>query len=363
MCGLVGFISQDPVDATLIDSLVKTIIHRGPNSNDSYCIESRNIFIGHTRLSIQDLSDAGHQPMSSFSKRYVMVFNGEIYNHVSLRKKLSKKMTSEWRGHSDTETLLMGFEIWGIRKTLERCVGMFALAVWDSSKEQLILARDRFGEKPLYYGMQNRTFMFASELKALKTHPHFENKINRNALGYFFQLNYIPTPLTIYEGICKLQPATISTFSHTGKLLKSEKYWDLEAITIAAKCNKKNEEALITKLESLVKSSIKNQMISDVPLGAFLSGGIDSSTVVAILQSISNQPVKTFTIGFKDKNFNEASDAKDIAKFLGTDHEEMIISVDEALSIINKLPTIYDEPFADSSQIATYLVSQLAKKT
>lgn len=359
MCGVVGFISKrlSPVDC--LTSMVESISHRGPNDSGLWVDDDLAVCLAHVRLSIQDLSSAGHQPMHSKSERYVMIFNGEIYNHLTLREELTEIASGDWHGHSDTETLLAGFEVWGIEQTIQKSVGMFAIVLWDKVLKQLILIRDRFGEKPLYYGWQRDTFLFASELKALKAHASFEGCINRQALSHFFRLNYIPTPLSIYEGIFKLEPGVIAVFSHEGQLVSKQTFWDAGR---AVPLQNFSDHDAIDKLDDLIRQSIQDQALSDVPLGAFLSGGIDSSTVVGILQSISTRPVKTFTIGFDHADFNEASEAEDVAKHLGTDHIELIVSAEDALAIINQLPIMYDEPFADASQVPTFLVSQLAKK-
>jgi len=363
MCGFVGFFSKLDVPASVLSDMLGTINHRGPDSCGTWSDKLSNLKLGHARLAIQDVSQAGHQPMGSSSNRFTIVFNGEIYNHLDLREDLQNEQGIDWNGHSDTETLLSGFEVWGIKETIEKCVGMFAIAVWDGELRQLSLIRDRFGEKPLYYGWQNNIFMFASELKALKFHPYFENKINRNALNYFFRLNYIPTPFSIYESLYKLEPGAIATFSTNGELVEKETYWDIEAIfSKSNKIKTTSDEELVNKLESLIKRSVSEQKISDVPLGAFLSGGIDSSVVVGVLQSLSDKPIKTFTIGFEDPEFNEADDAAAVAKHLGTEHKELILSPDEIISVIERLPAIYDEPFSDASQLPTFLVSQLVKK-
>lgn len=363
MCGFVGFFSKLDVPASVLSDMLGIINHRGPDSCGIWNDKLSSLKFGHARLAIQDVTQAGHQPMESSSNRFTIVFNGEIYNHLDLREELQSVQDIDWNGHSDTETLLSGFEVWGIKQTIQKCVGMFAMAVWDSELQQLSLIRDRFGEKPLYYGWQNNIFMFASELKALKAHPNFENKINRNALNYFFRLNYIPTPLSIYESLYKLEPGVIATFSTKGDLVSKETYWDIEAVfSKSNKFENTRDEELVNKLESLIKRSVSEQRISDVPLGAFLSGGIDSSVVVGILQSLSDKPIKTFTIGFEDPEFNEADDAVAVAKHLGTEHKELILSLDEIISVIERLPVIYDEPFSDASQLPTFLVSQLAKQ-
>ncbi|WP_369920485.1 asparagine synthase (glutamine-hydrolyzing) [Marinomonas polaris] len=359
MCGVAGFISKRLSPFDCLTFMVESIMHRGPNDSGLWVDDDFGICLAHARLSIQDLSSAGHQPMHSKSERYVMIFNGEIYNHLTLREELIEIASGDWNGHSDTETLLAGFEVWGIEQTIQKCVGMFAIVLWDKVLKQLILVRDRFGEKPLYYGWQRDTFLFASELKALKAHPSFEGSINRQALSHFFRLNYIPTPLSIYEGIFKLEPGVIAVFSHEGQLVSKQTFWDASH---AVPLQNFSDHDAIDKLDGLIRQSIQDQALSDVPLGAFLSGGVDSSTVVGILQSISTRPVKTFTIGFDHADFNEASEAADVAKHLGTDHVELIVSAEDALAIINQLPVMYDEPFADASQVPTFLVSQLAKK-
>ncbi|GGN38550.1 MULTISPECIES: asparagine synthase (glutamine-hydrolyzing) [Marinomonas] len=359
MCGITGFISKRSSQVDCLTSMVESINHRGPNDRGLWIDEEIGVYLAHARLSIQDLSSAGHQPMHSKSERYVMIFNGEIYNHLVLRKELFDIASGDWNGHSDTETLLAGFEMWGIEQTIQKCVGMFAIVLWDKELKQLVLIRDRFGEKPLYYGWQDGTFLFSSELKALKSHPSFEGKINREALSYFFRLNYIPTPLSIYEDIFKLEPGIIAIFSNTGQLISKQTFWDVSH-TLPQQNFTDNDA--VDKLDDLIRNSIQDQALSDVPLGAFLSGGIDSSTVVGILQSMSTRPVKTFTIGFDQVDFNEASEAADVAKYLGTDHVELIVSAEDVLAVINQLPIMYDEPFADASQVPTFLVSQLAKK-
>lgn len=362
MCGVAGFLGKISSPIERLTTIAQSIEHRGTDDLGIWFDESVCVGLAHARLSIQDLSPAGHQPMHSLSDRYVMVFNGEVYNHISLRDELHGLLPRNWRGHSDTETLLAGFEAWGIDHTIEKCVGMFAIAVWDKEDEKLILIRDRFGEKPLYYGWQNNTFMFASELKALKAHPEFVGKINRQALSHYFRLNYIPTPLSIYEDIFKLEPGMIATFSKDGELLSKRSFWNAEDIAVANEVSDLTVDEAVDRLEFLIKQSVQDQKLSDVPLGAFLSGGIDSSIVVGVLQSISDRPVKTFTIGFNQTEFNEANEAEAVAKHLGTDHKELIVSAEDVLAVINQLPFIYDEPFADASQIPTYLVSTLAKE-
>ncbi len=315
----------------------------------------------HRRLAILDLSATGHEPMYSPSGRYVIVFNGEIYNHLALRRQLASQ---PWRGHSDTETLLAGFDAWGIEGTLLRAVGMFALAVWDRASRVLTLARDRMGEKPLYYGWQGNSFLFGSELKALRAHPNFTAPIDRAALDLFLRRGYVPGPHSIYQGIRKLPPGTLLTVDANGSSAAPRPYWTIPpARRAAAEALLANDAvACINRFEDLLREAIARQMLADVPLGAFLSGGIDSSLVVAILQSLSEQPIRTFTIGFDEHGYDEASYARAVATHLGTRHTEVYVSPREAMAVIPRLPAVYDEPFADASQIPTFLVSELARR-
>lgn len=370
MCGLTGFWQRDFFSAEGANATVRVmankIAHRGPDDGGVWTDADIGIALAHRRLSILDLSPAGHQPMFSSSGRYVIVFNGEIYNHLDLRKELGN---IEWRGHSDTETLLAGFEAWGVEATLKKTVGMFAVALWDRADRILTLARDRMGEKPLYYGWQGNTFLFGSELKALKAHPAFRGEIDRDALTLFLRHNYIPAPYSIYKGIYKLSPGTwlqipSGTAMNAARETKPKAYWSLRNVVDsgqAAPFSGSDTEA-VDALEERLKSSIGLQMMADVPLGAFLSGGIDSSTVVALMQAQSNIPVKTFTIGFNEAGYNEAEHAKAVARHLGTDHTELYVSPQEALDVIPRLPSLYDEPFSDSSQVPTFLVSQIARR-
>jgi len=369
MCGIAGFFGGEAVDSlsdeALVTAMANRIMHRGPDDSGVWCDSTSRIAFGHRRLSIVDLSAAGHQPMESNDRRYVIAFNGEIYNHLELRKQLPGQV---WRGHSDTETLLAGFEAWGVRGTLERCVGMFAFAVWDKNERCLRLARDRLGEKPLYYGWQGtgnrRTFLFGSEVKALRVHPAFKPEIDRGALSLLLRHAYVPAPYSIYEGIAKLEPGCMLTISLAHPTPHVETYWSAVGAARsgrAASFDGSPEEA-VSELERLAKAAIAGQMMADVPLGAFLSGGVDSSTIVALMQAQSSRPVKTFTIGFQEQGFNEAEHAKAVAMHLGTEHTEMYVSAEQAMAVIPRLPTLYCEPFADSSQIPTYLVSQLARK-
>ncbi len=366
MCGLFGLISTEfDSKSTYLNAIIKLLVHRGPNDSGVWSDSDSGIYLSHRRLAIVDLSPAGHQPMRSTSERYVIAFNGEIYNHHKLRAELEKaNLAPHWRGHSDTETLLAAFEAWGIEATLQRCIGMFAIALWDKETQTLTLARDRLGEKPLYYGWQGDTFLFGSELKALKAHPAFQAEINRDALCLYMRHSYIPAPYSIYQGIHKLLPGTWLQVSRAQREPNIKTYWSGVDVSRQGKTNPftGSPEEAVDALENLLKDAIGQQMMADVPLGAFLSGGIDSSTVVALMQTQSSQPIKTFSIGFHEELYNEAAHAKTVAQHIGTDHTELYVTPDECMQVIPRLPTLYDEPFADSSQIPTFLVSQLARQ-
>lgn len=341
------------------------IVHRGPDDEGVWLDREAGIALGHRRLSILDLSAAGHQPMHSSSGRYVIVFNGEVYNHAAIRRELEQIEPRIWRGHSDTEVMLEAFEAWGIEGALQRFCGMFAIALWDRRERKLHLMRDRIGEKPLYYGWCGKTFLFGSELKAIRAHPEFSADIDRNALALYMRHNCIPAPHTIYQSIYKLIPGSVLTVSASDTVRpQPEVYWS--ALSIAEQGLKTpfqgSDREAAESLEQLLRDAIGSQMIADVPLGAFLSGGIDSSTIVALMQAQSNRPVKTFTIGFSESDYNEAPFAREVARHLGTDHAELYVTPEDCLSVIPCLPTMYDEPFADSSQIPTYLVSQLTRQ-
>ncbi|RMG59383.1 MAG: asparagine synthase (glutamine-hydrolyzing), partial [Gammaproteobacteria bacterium] len=330
------------------------------------------IALGHRRLSIQDLSPAGHQPMESASGRYVVAYNGEIYNHLDLRKELEKPSSGgsgarRWRGHSDTETLLAAIDTWGIETSLKRCVGMFAFALWDRQERVLTLARDRLGEKPLYYGWQGKSFLFGSELKALRQHPEWKNEVNRDVLALFMRHNYVPSPYSIYQGVYKLPPGTmlhLRAGAVPGTIPEPEAYWSATDTVMQGLAHPftGSEGEAVDALESLLLETIGDKMISDVPLGAFLSGGYDSSLVVALMQARSERPVRTFSIGFHEEGYNEAHHAAAVAAHLGTEHSELYVTPEQAMAVIPDLPRIYDEPFADSSQIPTFLVSRLARE-
>jgi len=374
MCGIAGFITSGGHSSRVemerfLDTMTDTITHRGPDSSGSWADAEAGVWLGHRRLAIVDLSPAGHQPMQSASGRYMITFNGEIYNHLLLRQSLEASgQAPSWRGHSDTETLLMGFDVWGIQGTVEKAVGMFAFAVWDRQKSTLILGRDRLGEKPLYYGWQGQgnaaVFLFGSELKALRTHPTFKSNINRGALSLQLRHNYIPAPYSIYEGISKLLPGSLLSVSLQQREPKVWAYWAGAEVAKSGVANvfSGSDDQAVDELETLLKDAVYKQIMADVPLGAFLSGGVDSSTIVALMQAQSSQPVKTFTIGFNEEGYNEAVHAKAVAEHLGTDHTELYVTDAQVRAVIPLLATLYDEPFSDSSQIPTFLVSQLARQ-
>ena len=376
MCGLTGFVHRNGFQTDLAHAIAvrmsDTIAHRGPDDWGVWLDKRAGIALAHRRLSILDLTRAGHQPMVSASGRYVIVFNGEIYNHQDLRSRLAKGGVQpiEWRGHSDTETLLACIDAWGLEATLKKAMGMFAVALWDIKERRLFLVRDRMGEKPLYYGWQKDVFLFASELKALKAHPAFVGEIDRNALALQLRHNYIPAPYSIYKGIRKLLPGTFLKLAAggkrlpTGELPEPEPYWSLkEVATSGANAPYQwDDREAVSRLEELLRESVRQQMVADVPLGAFLSGGVDSSTVVALMQAQSDRPVRTFTIGFNETGYNEAKHAKAVAQHLNTDHTELYVSPMQAQEVIPRLPTLYDEPFSDSSQIPTFLVSQMTRQ-
>ncbi|MFI4962686.1 MAG: asparagine synthase (glutamine-hydrolyzing) [Legionellales bacterium] len=364
MCGFSGIFSRlngSNTDENLLTAMCDTLKHRGPNDKGIWFDAEAGIGLAHTRLAVVDLSPAGHQPMIAPSGRYVIAFNGEIYNHLQLRNELKQV---HWRGHSDTETLLAGFDAWGIEETIKRTVGMFAFALWDKQSQILTLGRDRVGEKPLYYGWHGSVFLFGSELKALKVHPEFRKELNSEALSLFLRYNYIPTPYSIYKNTHKLLPGCLLQVSLKDADPVIQTYWSAADIAVKGSNHpfRGDEVEAVNELERTLSESIRQQMVADVPLGAFLSGGVDSSTVVSLMQAQSSQPVHTFSIGFHEKKYNEAEYAKAVAMHLGTHHTELYITNKDALDVIPKLSTLYDEPFSDSSQIPTFLISALAKQ-
>ena len=393
MCGFAGFLSAQPggIDGleAVATRMASAIAHRGPDDSGAWADAQAGIALGHRRLSIVDLSPAGHQPMASRSGRFVMAFNGEIYNHLELRAELERAdglprcarndgaRGGAWRGHSDTETLLAGFEQWGMDATLAKTVGMFAIALWDVQERTLHLARDRFGEKPLYYGWAGsgagRAFVFGSELKALRAFPGFSNPVCRQALAQYMRFMVVPAPLSIYEGIYKLEPGCLLRVAAGDGLprfarndeagISIKRWWALADVVHAGAKNQLTDEVeAVDALEQRLGDAVRLQSLADVPLGAFLSGGVDSSAIVALMRQQSTRPVKTFTVGFEEAGFDESPHARAVAKHLGTDHAELFVTAAEAQAVISQLPAMYDEPFADSSQIPTHLVCRAARQ-
>lgn len=371
MCGLTGFIDLLAQTSELdlkqrVQAMAHSLAHRGPDGYGVWTDAQTGVAFGHRRLSIIDLSKHGQQPMVSHSGQYILSYNGEIYNFVELRQELETAGINSFNGHSDTEVILEAIARWGVEKALSKFVGMFALALWDRKNRKLVLARDRMGIKPLYWGMTENLMLFGSELKALRAHRGWEPRVNREALAAYTRLGYLPTPYTIYESIQKLEPGHYLSFDLDSKKIQKHCYWDAlqvaqQGITTRDQFGLSDDEAT-QHLDELLREATKCRMISDVPLGAFLSGGIDSSTVVALMQAQSNQPIKTFSIGFEEKGYNEAQHAKQVAEHLKTDHTELYVTASQALDLVPSLPGMYDEPFADSSQIPTHLVSQLARQ-
>jgi asparagine synthase (glutamine-hydrolysing) len=390
MCGFAGFLTTNTktpyAPEAIATGMALAIAHRGPDDAGAWVDAQAGVALGHRRLSIVDLSVAGHQPMHSASERYVMAYNGEIYNHMELRSALEAQgWSTPWRGHSDTETLLAGCEAWGLEETLKRAVGMFAIALWDTQKRALHLARDRFGEKPLYYGWAgagaNAAFVFGSELKALRAYPGFANPVSREALALYMRFTYVPAPHSIYRNVYKLEPGCVLTLSgnltdqplsapaqalrppatHAGLTL--HRWWALaDVVQDCAQKQFVDDADAVNALERALKEAVRVQSLADVPLGAFLSGGVDSSTIVALMQQQASQPVKTFTVGFEEAGFDESPHARAVAHHLGTDHAELFVSAAQAQAVIPQLPQMYDEPFADSSQIPTHLVCKAARQ-
>lgn len=367
MCGLAGFLIPGGADAEMLaaqaGACAEAIAHRGPDDADTWVDAPAGLALGHRRLSIIDLSPLGHQPMISVCGRWVIAFNGEIYNFPALRAALETEGET-FRGHSDTEVLLQAMARWGVDRALVEANGMFAFALWDRARRVLTLGRDRFGQKPLFYGTCGKTVLFGSELKALRAHPAFDAAIDRDAVAAFLRHAYVPAPYSIYHGIKKLPPGTTVEVSADGAIAAPRPYWSATEAAqagLAAPFEGTPEEA-VDALEDLLGDAIGQCMIADVPLGAFLSGGIDSSVVTALMQARSDRPVKTFSIGFDVPGFNEAEHAKAVAAHLGTDHTELYVTEADAQAVIPRLPALYDEPFADSSQIPTFLVAQLARR-
>ncbi|HEF4779634.1 TPA: asparagine synthase (glutamine-hydrolyzing) [Burkholderia multivorans] len=369
MCGIDGFLNSVAFDEETargtLARMTASLAHRGPDAQGLWVDPAAGIALGHRRLAIVDLSVHGRQPMASACGRYVMVFNGEIYNHRELRAQLERVgRAPAWRGHSDTEVLLAAFAAWGVDATLRRATGMFALALWNRESRVLTLARDRIGEKPLYYGRIGDALVFASELKALRAYPGFDGEIDRDALCLYLRHSAVPAPHTIYRGIRKLPPGTWVQFEHAQDTPRIRTYWALEHAIDAGHDEPFAGTAAeaVDRLDTVLRQAVARQMEADVPLGAFLSGGVDSSAIVALMQAQSAAPVDTFTIGFHEAGYDEAGYAKAVARHLGTRHTELYVTADHALDVVPKLPAIYDEPFSDASQIPTFLVAELTRR-
>lgn len=365
MCGIAGFCNFAGNSKENIERMKNKMSHRGPDAGGTYFSDEKDVVLGHRRLSIVDLSENGSQPMSSHSGRFVIVFNGEIYNYKEIAEKLLRehKVTC-FKGTSDTEVLLEAFEHYGVKEAISLCKGMFAIALYDRAEKDLYLLRDRVGEKPLYYGRVRNSFVFASELGCISLLDGFENPINRKVLDLYFQYGYIPAPYSIYEDIYKLEPGTILKIKSPFNKWEIETYWSMKEAAKKGQSNlfRGTRQEAADELERLLKKSISQQMIADVPVGAFLSAGIDSSTIVALMQSVHQGKVKSFTIGMEEKSYDEALYAREIANHLGTEHTELYISKEDALLVIPRLGDMFGEPFADSSQIPTFLVSKMTRE-
>ena len=365
MCGISGFICKKDLQknaAFLLDKMLSKIIHRGP---DSFGIWHENdVFFGHRRLAILDLSPAGHQPMLSKDQNLIITFNGEIYNYLDIKRELDLNKNIQWVGHSDTEVILEAISFWGLEKALNKFNGMFAFALWNKQTQELILARDRFGEKPLYYALDNGSLIFASELIAIEQFPNLNKELDKEAIQLYLKYRSIPAPYSIYKSVKKLTPGSYACWKKGSSSIEIKSYWDAKKVFIEKSSSPIQicETDALIELDSLLNSSVQKRMISDVSLGSFLSGGFDSSLVTAIMQKNSSTPVTTFSIGFDNPAFNEAEHAKEIASYLGTHHIESYVTGSDALNVVTKLADIYDEPFADSSQIPMYLLSMETKK-
>ncbi|UPK02275.1 asparagine synthase (glutamine-hydrolyzing) [Bradyrhizobium sp. 170] len=366
MCGISGIWERNGCSLQDLkrraSAMTQTLSHRGPDDSGVWLSEQASIAFGQRRLAIIDLSPMGHQPMLSANGQYTITFNGEIYNFRELRAEL-ERCGVRFRGHSDTEVIVEGFAQWGVKSTIARLNGMFAIAAWDAGERQLFLARDRMGEKPLYWAIFDGLVLFGSELKALRAHPGWNPSLNRGAIAAFLRHSYVPGPFTIYENVYKLPPAGFVKIASGGGP-EVGVYWDLAGVVSQGQRNtlRADEEELVDELEGLLHDAVSRRMIADVPLGAFLSGGYDSSTVVALMQKTSLRPVRTFTISFENPAFDEAKHAEAVARHLGTDHTTFPVSGADALAVVPKLAEMYDEPFADPSQIPTHIVSALTRK-
>jgi asparagine synthase (glutamine-hydrolysing) len=371
VCGLAGFLDNSISHSRLelleqAERMTQTLIHRGPDDGGAWADPAAGVALGFRRLSIIDLSPAGHQPMESASGRYVIVYNGEVYNAPALRAELcAEGIAPPFRGHSDTESMLACVEAWGLQRSLSRFIGMFAIALWDRQERRLTLVRDRFGVKPLLYGRFGQSLLFGSELRALRAHPAFRAEVSRDSLALLLRHNCVPGPRSIYQGVSKLPPGTFLTVeAGADEVPAPTPYWSAreEALRGIDAPFRGSEPEALDQLDALLRDAVALRMVSDVPLGVFLSGGVDSSLVTALMQAQSGRPVRTFNIGFEQGGYDESMHARDVAAHLGTDHTKLTVTPAEALEVVPRLGSLYDEPFADSSQIPTYLVSQMARR-
>ncbi|WP_144554592.1 asparagine synthase (glutamine-hydrolyzing) [Bacillus sp. X1(2014)] len=361
MCGICGFITKEPFNLDYLEKMNNTLVHRGPDDNGEVILQKDGFYFGlaHSRLSILDLSEMGHQPMHSDDSTISIVFNGEIYNYIELREEL-RAIGYRFRSNTDTEVIIYAYQEWGTN-CFNRLNGMFAIAIYDKSKNELILARDRIGKKPLYYYHKLGHFVYASELKAIMKYPQFVKEIRKDVISSYLYHQYIPAPNTIFHDTYKLEPGTFLVWKNN--TVNIQKYWDIidKYSDLSNKLITDYKQAKF-ELNHLLIDSVRKRMISDVPLGSFLSGGIDSSLVTAIAQSVSDKPIKTYSIGFEDPEYDESNFANEVADYLGTQHTVMQINTDDMVNLVESIPYYYDEPFADASQIPTMLVSELAKR-
>ena len=381
MCGIAGVFGHNNSRnlAQVVETMAASLIHRGPDDEGVWVDADANFALGHRRLSILDLSMEGHQPMLSRDGRFVMGFNGEVYNHHLIRGELDRQEQIGWRGHSDTEVILAAISAWGLERALSKFVGMFAIVLFDRAERRLHLIRDRMGEKPLYYGWCNSAFIFGSELKALKKYPAFAGEVDRDVLALYLRHMVVPAPFTIYQGVYKLQPGymlsldfdkvsfdpkkTLTQNNLPENGIKLSQWWSLRETVESGKASQfADETEALELLETRLRESIRWQSIADVPLGTFLSGGVDSSLITALMQSESISPIRTFTIGFQEKQYSEADHASTVARHLGTEHIELCVTAKDALGVVQRLPSLYDEPFADSSQLPTFLLCAQARE-
>jgi asparagine synthase (glutamine-hydrolysing) len=366
MCGIAGLWERRSTSADELTErarrMAATLHHRGPDDAGEWYDAAAGVAFGFSRLAVLDLTPTGRQPMASASGRYVIVFNGEIYNHRELRRELEAQ-GHQFRGTSDTEVILASCEAWGVEAAVQRLWGMFAVALWDARERRLVLVRDRIGKKPLYYGSANGAFVFASELKALCAYPGFGRDVDRDALAGYFRFGYVPAPASIFSGVAKLPPGCVGVVDEGGGV-EVRRFWDARSVVDRAVAERRAIDTpdAVEQLDALLRDAVARRMIADVPLGALLSGGIDSSSVVALMQAQSSRPIRTFTIGFPEGPYDEAEAARAVAARLGTDHTELVVTPEEARAVVPRLPDLYDEPFADASQIPTFLVCAMARR-